>query len=150
MIGELAKQLFLQSSSIPDEVWTFFNKHIMISMEKAQKIFTLLLRGFESTYVCIDALDECEPQSRSTLLRFLRTFNDGSLRVFCTSRPSIEAEAIDLLGPLGAKTVEIFAHENDLRRHIHVKITQDRHNQAMDEELEEEITAELLSRSQKL
>jgi hypothetical protein len=150
IIGELAKQLFLQSETVPDEVWRLFDKHTRITTENAQKIFTLLLRGFESIYICIDALDECEPQPRGALLRFLSTFDNGSLRIFCTSRTSIETEATELLGPLGTTTMQISAHEEDLRRHIEVQIAQDRHKKAMDERLQEEITEALLSRSQKL
>jgi hypothetical protein len=148
LIGELAKQLFLQSRTVPDEMWKLFDKHSTITMEQAKKIFTLLLRGFESTYICIDALDECDPHSRSALLGFLRSI-DG-IRIFCTSRTSIEVEATELLGPLGTRSVQIFAHEADLRRHIEVQISQDRHKKAMDEQLQKDITEALLSRSQKL
>jgi hypothetical protein len=150
IIGELAKQLIIQSSSIPDEVWTLFDKYTRITMEKAKKIFTLLVRGFESTYICIDALDECEPQSRNTLLRFLSTLDGSFIRIFSTSRTSIETEATEILEPLGTKTMEIFAHEADLRKHIEMQIAQDRYKKAMDEQLQDEIIEELLSRSQKL
>jgi hypothetical protein len=46
--------------------------------------------------------------------------------------------------------VQIFAHEADLRRHIEVQISQDRHKKAMDEQLQKDIIEALLSRSQKL
>jgi hypothetical protein len=148
IIGELAKQLLLQSSSIPDEVWALFQKHTKITTDRAQQIFSMLARRFESTVVCIDALDECEPQARSKLLQFLR--KEGSLHVFCTGRTSVETEAIEQLGPLGTQIKQIFAHEEDLRRHIEAEIAQDRRKKAMDEQLQEEITEALLSRSQKL
>jgi hypothetical protein len=150
IICELAKQLLIQSPSVPEEIWTLFDKHVRTTMEKAQKIFTLLVRGFDSTNICIDALDECEPQSRGALLRFLSTFDDGSLHIFCTSRISVETEATELLGPLGTRVMQISAHEEDLRKHIEVQIAQDRHRKAMDEQLKADITEALLSRSQKL
>jgi hypothetical protein len=62
----------------------------------------------------------------------------------------VETEATELLGPLGTAKMQICAHEEDLRRHIEVHIAQDRHKKAMDEQLQEEITEALLSRSQKL
>jgi hypothetical protein len=150
IIGELAKQLFLQSRTVPDEMWMLFDKHSRITMEQAKKIFTLLLRGFESTFICIDALDECEPQSRSALLRFLAMLDQVSTSIFCTARTGVESEATKLLGPIGTKSVGIFAHEADLRRHIEVQIAQDRYNKAMDAQLQEEITKTLLDRSQNL
>jgi hypothetical protein len=150
IIGELAKQLFLQSRTPPDDIWRLFDKRTSINTENAQKIFTVLLRAFDSTFICIDALDECEPQSRGALLRFLGTFDDISLRVFCTSRTSVETETTELLRPLGTTTMQISAHEEDLRRHIEAQIAQNRHKKAMDEQIQEEITEILLSRSQKL
>jgi hypothetical protein len=150
MVGELAKQLLFQSSSIPDEVWALFEKDTKITTEIAQQIFTMLARRFESTYVCIDALDECEPEVRRNLLRILSTPREPPLHIFCTGRTSVEVEATELLGPLGTRIKEIYAHEEDLRRHIEAQIAQDRHKKAMDEQLLEEITEALLSRSQKL
>jgi hypothetical protein len=150
IIGELAKQLLLQSSSIPDEVWALFEKHTKITTEKAQQIFTALAGKFESTFVCIDALDECEPRSRSDLLQFLSAPNERSLYIFCTGRTSVEMEATEHLEPLGTQIRQIFAHEEDLRRHIEAEIAQDRRKKAMDEQLQEEIMEALLSRSQKL
>jgi hypothetical protein len=150
IIGELAKQLLLQSSSIPDEVWTLFEEHTKITAERAQQIFVMLARRFESTFICIDALDECEPRSRSDLFRFLSTSKEASLHIFCTGRTSVETEATELLGPLGTQIRQIFAHEEDLRRHIEAQIAQDCRKGAMDEQLQEDITKVLLSRSQKL
>jgi hypothetical protein len=46
--------------------------------------------------------------------------------------------------------MQICAHEEDLRRHIEVQIAQDHHRKVMDEQLQEDITEVLLSRSQKL
>jgi hypothetical protein len=150
MIGELAKQLFIQSSSVPEELWTIFEKYSRINVEKAQQIFTLLSRRFESTYICIDALDECLPHTRSSLLRFFGTVQRSSLRIFCTGRTSVEAEVVELLEPLSTKTMEIYAHESDLRKHIEALVAVDRHKKAMDAQLLEEITKQLLSQSQKL
>lgn len=150
IIGDLAKQLLLQASPIPSDVWATFERHEAITTEKAKQIFTLLSRTFECTYVCIDALDELMHQPRFDLLRFLSTFRGDILRIFCTARISVESEVTNLLGPFGIKTLQIFAHEVDLRTHIKVKITRDRNRTAMDTRLQEDITKELISRSQGL
>jgi hypothetical protein len=150
LIGELAKQLLLQSSSVPDEAWALFEKHTTITMERTQQVFTVLARRFESTFVCIDALDECEPAARSNLLRFFSNTKETSLQIFYTGRTSVETEAKEYLGLLGIQITQISAHEEDLRRHIEAQIVQDRHKKAMDKQLLEEITVALLSRSQKL
>lgn len=145
VIGELSKQLLLQATSVPEEVWKLFRKHTAISTKEAQQIFTLLLSSFELTYLCLDALDECEPQSRKALLSFLGLLIGSKLRVFCTGRFSVKDQAKDLLRPFSPKVVEIFAHETDIRQYIEEEIAQDDHKDAMDEQLQEEITKQLVS-----
>lgn len=144
IIGELTKQLLLQAPSIPDEVWPLFQKHTAINKKTAQQIFTLLLNSFGSIYVCIDALDECQPQFREELIGFFTALKRTTLRIFCTGRPSITAEVTESLGPLGVKTVEICAHETDVRLYIEEKVSRDRHKKAMDEQLHGQITKELV------
>jgi hypothetical protein len=56
VIGELAKQLILQAPSVPPDVWSLFQKHSAISIDKAQQIFCLLLRSFDSIFIFLDAL----------------------------------------------------------------------------------------------
>jgi hypothetical protein len=145
MIGELAKQLLLQSSPIPEEVWPLFEKHTAITTEKATQVLTLLLHNFDRIYICIDALDECDPQSREELLRFLATFKGTALRVFCTARFHVVAEVTEYFEPLGIKTVEICAHEADIKLYIEERISKDRRKDAMDEQLQEQITKKLVS-----
>jgi hypothetical protein len=143
MIGELAKQLLLQSSSIPEEVWSLFQKHAPITTEEAEQVLTLLLRSFDRIFICIDALDECEPHLRKELLRLLVTLKGTGLRVFCTSRSHVVAEVTEIFEPLGIKTVEICAHEADIRLYTEEKISRDRRKGAMDEQLREQIMTQL-------
>jgi hypothetical protein len=56
---------------------------------------------------------------------------------------------MEILQPFYPNTLEISAHEGDIRRYIEVKIAQDRHKEAMDDGLQDEITKQLASRSQK-
>jgi hypothetical protein len=150
VLGELSKQLLLQASSVPNEVWTLFDENFKITIDKARRIFTLLLRSFDSTYICIDALDECKPQSQREILGFLGTFKDSSLRIFCTGRFSVQDEAMKQLRPFITETMEIFAHESDVRQYLEAKIAEDPYEEAMDEQLKDEITSQLVSLSQKL
>jgi hypothetical protein len=145
IIGELAKQLLLQSSSVAEEVWSLFEKHTAISTEKAKQVLTHMLHSFDEVYLCIDALDECPPQVRRELLSFLVTLKGAGLRIFCTGRTHIVAEATGSLKPLGPEAMEIYAHEADVRLYLEEMISRDPHKGAMDEQLQEQITTALIS-----
>jgi hypothetical protein len=145
MIGELAKQLLLQSSFVPEEVWSLSEKHTAITTEKARRVLTLLLRSFDRVYICVDALDECQPQYREEFLHFLVTLRGTGLRFFCTGRSHIVAQVTELFEPIGIKTMEICAHEADIKLYIEEKISKDRRKGAMDEQLKEQITKKLVS-----
>lgn len=145
VIGELTKQLLLQVPSVPDEVWRFYQKHTAVTAPTAKQIFSLLLPRFASVYVCIDALDECQPQFRGDLFQFLATSEHVNLRIFCTGRYSVAAETIKILRPLGLKTIDIRADRADIRLYIEQMISRDRHKGAMDDQLREQLTKELVS-----
>lgn len=146
LIGELAKQLLLQVPSVPDEVWPLFQKHTAVSTNKAEEIIHLLQQHcFDRIYVCIDALDECQPNFRRDLLNFLTTLTKTTSRIFCTSRSNVVTEAKDVVGSLGLETIEISAHEADIRLYLEEHISRDRHKGAMDEQLQEAITRKLTS-----
>jgi hypothetical protein len=145
IIGELAKQLLLQSSSVAEEVWSLFEKHTTITTENAKQALTHMLRSFDGVYLCIDALDECQPQVRRELLSFLVTLKGAGLRIFCTGRTHIMAEARTCLKTFGLETMEIYAHEADIRLHLEEMISRDPHKGAMDEQLQEQITTTLIS-----
>lgn len=144
MLGELAKQLLLQSSTIPDATWQLFEKRETLTTEIVKKIFTLLLPNFKSIYIFLDALDECLPHLREDLLCSLTSSRATTIRMFCTGRSSVAAEAKRHLGSLGFKTMEIYAHEADIRLHLKEQISRDRRKDAMDDQLQEQITNRLI------
>jgi hypothetical protein len=145
MLGELAKQILFQTRSIPEEVWAMFQKHTSITVEKAKQILTQLLSGFDQIYICIDSVDECQPQFREELLCFLATLKGTGIHIFCTGRSHIVTEVTAFLGPFNIKSMEICAQEADIRLYINEKISLDRHKGAMDEQLQEQITTKLVS-----
>jgi hypothetical protein len=145
MIGELAKQLLLQLSSVPEEVWSLFEKHTAITTEKAKQVLDLLLRSFGKVYICVDALDECESRSRKDILRFLVHLNGTGLQIFCTGRSHIMTEAMEFLEPLGLRALEVCAYEADIRLYIEEKILEDGRKGAMDEQLQGQIMKKLVS-----
>src|ERR1700749_1876806 len=68
LIGSLANQLVLQVHSIPTAIWEIYKRMAMerkpVNLESTQAVFRIILQQFECVYICIDALDECQPEVR--------------------------------------------------------------------------------------
>lgn len=76
-------------------------------------IIISLLSKFTSTFIIVDAMDECAETYRNSVLVILSQLQKAGAKVFITSRPHIE--------PLDDdndhwKYIEIFAHGDDIRR----------------------------------
>jgi hypothetical protein len=155
MIGALTKQLIWWAQSIPTAVLDLFKRRSKeqksIDEEDAKTIFSHLLGQFDKVYICIDALDECEPQSREQLLKFLlEAMISRSIRLFMTGRHSVEAEVMSALSDLSPKTISITATEEDIRIYLSQKLTSDRYPEAMNENFKTQVIEKLVEISQGL
>ena len=93
-----------------------------------------------STFICIDALDECAPGHQVNLLDSLNQILQMSpgARIFLTGRPHIRGEVDKHLAGRAA-TRSITPTTNDVITFLRAKIKEDTMPDAMDEILEEEI-----------
>jgi hypothetical protein len=154
MIGALIKQLVRRAQTIPSTILDLFRQRDeeqrSMDEEDAKKIFGLLVDQFDTVYLCVDALDECAPESRSQLLRFLKAIDSPSIRLFMTGRNSVEAEITSILSSLSPKTISITAAQEDIRIYLSQKLESDRRRGAMTEDLKDEIVNKLVEVSQGL
>jgi hypothetical protein len=154
MIGALIKQLVRWAQTVPTTVLDLFRQRDKeqrsMNAEDAKKIFDLLLNQFDTVYICIDALDECTPESRSQLLRFLKTIDSPSIHLFMTGRHSVEAEVKGTLSSLSPKTTSITAAEEDIRTYLSQKLESDRCHETMTGDFKDEIVKKLAEVSQGL
>jgi hypothetical protein len=154
MIGTLTAQLIWWSETIPTEVLDLFKRRSRekksMDEEAAKTIFNLLLDQFDTIYICIDALDECEPKARGQLLRFLKTTDSASIRLFMTGRHSVEAEVTSTLSTLSPKTISITAPEEDIRIYLSQNLENDPYPQAMNETFKNQIVEKLIKVSEGL
>jgi hypothetical protein len=154
MIGFLIKQLVWWAQSIPTAAVDLFRRRSKeqkpMDEEDAKTIFGHVLDQFDTIYICIDALDECEPESRAQLLQFLKAINSTSIRLFLTGRHSITAEVIDTLSGLSPRTMSITAAEEDIRIYLAQKLANDRYPEAMNESFKNQIMEKLVKLSQGL
>jgi hypothetical protein len=154
MIGALTKQLVWWTRSIPTALSDLFKQRNQqqrsMDEEDAKTIFNLLLGQFETVYICIDALDECEPKARGQLLRFLKAIDSASIRLFLTGRHSVEAEVTSTLSTLSPKTISITATEEDIRIYLSQNLENDTYPQAMNEAFKNQIVEKLVKLSEGL
>jgi hypothetical protein len=154
MIGALTKQLVWWAQSIPTAALDLFKQRskeqMAMNEEDAKMIFDLLVNQFETIYICMDALDECEPDSRTQLLRFLESMDSTSIRLFMTCRHSVKAEVTGILAELSPEITSIVAAEEDIRMYLSQKLRNDRYPEAMNDSLQNQIVEELVEVSQGL
>jgi hypothetical protein len=143
MIGALIKQLVWWAQTVPVAALDLFRKRSKeqrkMDEEDAKTIFSLIRDQFETIYICIDALDECEPEPRAQLLRFLNTMSSNSTRLFLTGRHSAETDVTSVLSGLSPKIISITAVEEDIRIYLSQKLASDRYPEAMNENFKSEI-----------
>jgi hypothetical protein len=101
MIGAVIKQLVRWAQTVPTTILDLFRRRDKeqrsMDEEDARKIFGLVIDQFDTIYICVDALDECVPESRAQFLRFLKAVDSPSIRLFLTGRHSVEAEVTGTL-----------------------------------------------------
>ena len=92
------------------------------------------------TFICIDALDECQARHRMKLLDSLSEIlqKSPSARIFLTGRPHIRTEVEKHLAGRAA-TRSITPTKNDMVLFLRAKLKEDTMRAAMNESLEEEI-----------
>ncbi|KAL7273972.1 hypothetical protein RUND412_003153 [Rhizina undulata] len=102
ILSTLVKQLSLLMSpegSLPQPVVSIFKKHEpksgKLQLSESQELIASLAKTFIRTTIVIDALDECDTQSRNELLTALKVIMKLSARgikIFVTSRPADDIE----------------------------------------------------------
>ncbi|KAK5630889.1 hypothetical protein RRF57_006604 [Xylaria bambusicola] len=104
---------------------------------------------YHNTTLVLDALDECEPNSRGQILEiieFLISKSGNSLKVFISSRPDQDIRDRFLKTP----NIEIQATDNeeDIQKFVREKITQHRNWRGMSQRLQNDIVEKFFTKSQ--
>jgi hypothetical protein len=154
MIGSLTKQLIWWAQSMPTDAVDVFKTRSKeqepMDEKDAKMIFSHVLGQFGTVYICVDALDECELESRAQLLQFLKAIDSKSIRLFLTGRHSVEAEVIGRLSDLSPKTIPIIAAKEDIRIYLSQKLANDPNPEVMNESFKSQIVEKLVEVSQGL
>jgi len=108
-LGALAEELYEKNDSGKKKPRTEDLLNLLSNVMTSSKVF-----------LAFDALDEASDSTRIDLLKQLQRLEDGkkSLRVFMTSRPSVEIKApIEKI-----RSIEVTARESDLRIFIRAQL----------------------------
>jgi len=145
ILGSVLKQVVGGLGEVPKRILKAFRgrqKAIGGQMLALSEIVEFLsdISSSRSTFICIDALDECPSAHRIKLLDLLNQILQKSpgARIFMTGRPHILDEAENHLGGRAA-TRSIKPTNNDIITFLRVKLKEDTIPGAMDDSLEQEI-----------
>ncbi|CCX34027.1 Similar to Ankyrin repeat domain-containing protein 50; acc. no. Q9ULJ7 [Pyronema omphalodes CBS 100304] len=163
MMGGLLKQAITASNQgSRDVVQNLLQKkkgRVKIELNDVVHALSRLLHDFDKTYICIDALDECNEEPRLDLIRCLAELSSSQpdstnflpIRLFVTGRPPMAEyvkshtyTALDSKIPLFAR---LEANTDDIAAYVAHKIDEDKRVK-MDDGFKKQIIDEIVSASQ--
>jgi hypothetical protein len=129
MLRSLLKQLYYQSKSSQkhlDQVYS--GGKGQLDETSLTTAFHLMIRDTENLYVVLDALDECEADTRKDLLNWLAFLSQDKLRRVFTSRKEfdIEASLTEWLRPKSCQSIQCKLVDDDIRATIRGRLAEDR------------------------
>ena len=149
MLGSLLKQIVGGMATVPEEISRAFQEQRMAIGGRGPRLPDMVkmlqtIMSSLSTFVCIDALDECAAVHRVKLLDSLRQILEKSphTRIFIIGRPHIRAEVEKRLAGR-VISVSVCPSREDIIEYIRVRLDEDETSDAMDESLAADITAKI-------
>ena len=145
MLGSLVKQIVDGMENIPEDIARAFQQQKRTIGGRRPQLANLvkMLKAVSSsrtTFMCIDAVDECAGVERFRLLDSLKDVLEHApgIRIFVTGRPHIRAEIESRLAG-NVESVSISSVRADITRYLNVRLGHDETPDAMDETLKAEI-----------
>ena len=143
ILGSILKQVVSGLNEVPEEIVKAFRDQVIGGQRLALADIVEFLQDISSsrsTFICIDALDECPPGHRVKLLDSLNQILQRSrgARIFLTGRQYILGEVDKhLAGRVATKSIT--PSKGDIIIFLREKLKEDTIPDAMEESLEEEI-----------
>jgi hypothetical protein len=146
LLSSILRQLAQDQPALPECVQSLRDKHkknTKPSLEHLSTTLRALIDSLPKVYIIVDALDECQLLDGSRA-RFLDTVFDlqltSKVNIFATSR--FITDITDVFA--GATSLEIRAHEEDIRRYLEGSISQLPACVTRSLELQEEIVTKII------
>ena len=145
MLGSLLKQIVGGLEKIPDEISRMFQDHKKVIGGRGLRVPEVVkmlqtVTSLQTTFICIDALDECVEKHRPEILDSLRQILEKSpnTRIFLTGRRHIGGEIDRHLGER-TTVLSIKPNRDDIVGYIRMRLNKDTSLDRMDSGLEDEI-----------
>ena len=120
-----------------------------VEMEDTLALLKIRLHQLQRTFICIDAVDELEPDVRWQLLQVLKELGtNDTTRLFLTGRGHIEGEVQNCFHVTQRYTTVISASQQDIQEFVRRRINDDRNLRAIDEVLAQDIVDAIIEKSQ--
>ena len=141
MLGSILKQLVI-IGGMPEDVRQTFRERFSDRGLRLHDIVGMLkttIALFPSVYICIDALDECTPESRQELLGSLQDVirESPSTRILFTGRCHVEGEVKKYFTE--AIIIPVSPTDDDIRMYLDARLGRDMEPDAMDAGLRNDI-----------
>jgi hypothetical protein len=91
-------------------------------------------KDFSTTFIVVDAFDECGKEEKETLLTYLQQFLNSGFKVYVTTRLHLRDVLVERLG-MGGGTIEIKADPADVEKYVKESLK----NQLLSQALKDEI-----------
>jgi len=145
MLGSLLRQVVDGMEKIPEEISQAFQEQKKVIGGRGLRLPDIVkmlqaITSSLSTFVCIDALDECATVHRVKLLDSLKQILAKSprTRIFITGRPHIRADIEKRLAERAA-SVSLGPSKDDIIEFLRLRLDEDETPEAMNESLEADI-----------
>ena len=151
MMGAILKQL-VGRGGIPENVQEAFQEGKRgivgrrLRLADMMRMLGTAIASLPQVFICIDALDECQPKNLPELLESLRDIVLGSpsTRIFLTGRPHVK-EAIQKYFTK-AVLIPISPNTQDIRNYLDMRLDRDIDPEAMDNDLRGDIVTSILDK----
>jgi hypothetical protein len=123
IVSSFLKQWTTRQKEIPSSIRAIHQK--FQTQEGRPELSELLdcmknsVTSFSSTFVILDALDECEMNQLSKLLGVIRHLSSMPVKIFATSRPHLR-DVLDFFQ--AARTIQIKADILDLKNYLTIQV----------------------------
>lgn len=149
-IASLLRQVLSQLWYLPESIREAFRHHgkyaKQLSLQSLQTLFLDAVEAASTTYVVVDALDECaDIRQRKDILAFLQAIAEVSnVRVLLSSRKH-QSDVNDALK--GAQQIAITARDSDLEQYMHQEIQRSGACDIVDDNLAAEIVSRIINKA---
>ena len=148
MMGTILKRLV--GSEIPEDIRKAFRDERRPLLADLMRVLRTAIASLPQVFICIDALDECLPETLADLLKSLKDIIRGSpkTRIFLTGRPHVREIIQNYFSE--QKNEAVVVHVNpkpsDIKNYLEWRLDRDTDREAMSDGLREDIVRIILEK----